>query len=96
MPSIKSLPEFDASQYLDSDAAVAAYLTDILEASDPALLAAALGDVARARGISEIAKASGLTCEALYMALRPDAQPRFDTISRVCKALGVRLVAQTI
>ena len=56
MPSIKSLPEFDASQYLDSDAAVAAYLTDILEANDPALLAAALGDIARARGMSEIAK----------------------------------------
>ena len=94
MPSIKSLPEFDAAQYLDSDAAVAAYLTDILEANDPALLAAALGDIARARGMSEIAKASGLTREALYKALRPDAQPRFDTISRVCTALGVRLVAQ--
>ena len=96
MPSIKSLPEFDASQYLDSDAAVAAYLTDILEANDPALLAAALGDIARARGMSEIAKASGLTREALYKALRPDAQPRFDTISRVCTALGVRLVAQAV
>ena len=56
MPSIKSLPEFDASQYLDSDAAVAAYLTDILEANDPALLAATLGDIARARGMSEIAE----------------------------------------
>ena len=96
MPSIKSLPEFDAAQYFDSDAAVAAYLTDILEANDPALLAAALGDIARARGMSEIAKASGLTREALYKALRPDAQPRFDTISRVCTALGVRLVAQAV
>jgi len=96
MPSIKSLPEFDAAQTLDSDAAVAAYLTDILEANDPALLAAALGDIARARGMSEIAKASGLTREALYKALRPDAQPRFDTISRVCTALGVRLVAQAV
>ena len=56
MPSIKSLPEFDASQYLDSDAAVAAYLTDILEANDPALLAATLGDIARARGMSAIAE----------------------------------------
>ena len=96
MPSIKSLPEFDAAKTLDSDAAVAAYLTDILEANDPALLAAALGDIARARGMSEIAKASGLTREALYKALRPDAQPRFDTISRVCTALGVRLVAQAV
>ena len=82
--------------YLGSEAAIAAYLTDILEANDPALLASSLGDIARARGMSEIAKASGLTREALYKALRPDAQPRFDTISRVCEALGVRLVAQAV
>ena len=87
------LPEFDAAPYLDNEESVASYLTDILDANDPALLAAALGDIARARGMSEIAKASGLTREALYKALRPDAQPRFDTISRVCAALGVRLVA---
>jgi probable addiction module antidote protein len=93
---VADLPEFDAAPYLDSEAAIAAYLTDILDANDPALLAAALGDIARARGMSEIAKASGLTREALYKALRPDAQPRFDTISRVCAALGVRLVAQAV
>ena len=93
---VADLPEFDTAKYLDSDTAIAAYLTNILEANDPALLAAALGDIARARGMSEIAKASGLTREALYKALRPDAQPRFDTISRVCTALGVRLVAQAV
>lgn len=91
-----ALPEFDAAPYLDNEASVAAYLTDILDAHDPALLAAALGDIARARGMSEIAKASGLTREALYKALRPDAQPRFDTIARVCGALVVRLVAQAV
>jgi probable addiction module antidote protein len=90
------LPDFDAAPYLDSREAIAAYLTDILEANDPALLAAALGDIARARGMSEIAKASGITREALYKALRSDAQPRFDTVSRVCAALGVRLVAQPV
>jgi probable addiction module antidote protein len=93
---VDDLPEFDAAPYLDSEATIAAYLTDILEANDPALLAAALGDIARARGMSEIAKASGITREALYKALRADAHPRFDTISRVCAALGVRLVAQPI
>jgi len=93
---VDDLPEFDSAPYLDSEAAIAAYLTDIIEANDPALLASALGDIARARGMSEIAKASGITREALYKALRPDAQPRFDTISRVCAALGVRLVAQAI
>jgi probable addiction module antidote protein len=93
---VADLPEFDAAPYLDSEAAIAAYLTDILEANDPALLASALGDIARARGMTEIAKASGITREALYKALRPGAQPRFDTISRVCAALGVRLVAQAV
>ena len=93
---VTDLPEFDAAPYLDRKASIAAYLTDILEANDPALLAAALGDIARARGMSEIARASGLTREALYKALRPDAQPRFDTINRVCAALGVRLVAQAV
>ncbi len=93
---IKSLPEFDATPYLDSKAAIAPYLTDILDANDPALLASALGDIARARGMSEIAKASGLTREALYKALRPNAKPRYDTIAKVCGALGVRLVAQAI
>jgi len=93
---VADLPEFDAGPYLGSEAAIAAYLTDILEANDPALLAAALGDIARARGMSKIARASGLTREALYKALRRDAQPRFDTVSRVCAALGVRLVAQAV
>lgn len=91
---VSELPDFDFSEHLDSDQAVAEYLTAILEDNDPALLAAALGDIARARGMTEIAKASGLTREALYKALRPDAQPRFDTVARVCAALGVKLVAQ--
>jgi probable addiction module antidote protein len=86
------LPEFDAAPYLDSEASIAAYLTDILDANDPSLLASALGDIARARGMTEIAKAAGITREALYKALRPDSAPRFDTVSRVCAALGVRLV----
>jgi probable addiction module antidote protein len=66
----------------------------VLEENDPAALADALGTVARARGMTEIAKASGMTREALYKALRADAHPRFETISRVCAALGVKLVAQ--
>ncbi len=93
---ISDLPELDFSEHLDSEQGVAEYLTVILEENDPALLAAALGDIARARGMSEIAKASGITREALYKALRPDAQPRFDTVNRVCAALGVKLVAQAV
>ena len=93
---VDELPEFDASPYLDSEASIAAYLTDILEANDAALLAAALGDIARARGMTEIAKSAGMTREALYKALRADSAPRFETISRVCAALGVRFVAQSV
>jgi len=93
---VAALPEFDAARYLHSENSIAAYLTDILEANDAGLLAAALGDIARARGMTEIAEAAGITREALYKALRPDSAPRFDTVSRVCAALGVRLVAQPI
>ena len=92
---VANLPEFDASQFLDSDEAVPAYLNDILQANDSALLAAAFGDIARARGMAEIARNAGLTREALYKALRPQVQPRFETVQRVCAALGVRLVAVT-
>jgi probable addiction module antidote protein len=93
---VDGLPEFDPSVYLDTEQAIAAYLTDVLAADDAGLLAAALGDIARARGMSEIAKSSGMTREALYKALRPDSAPRFDTVSRVCAALGVRLVAMPV
>ena len=87
------LPEYMAA-HLPDEQAIAEYLTVVLEENDPAALADALGTVARARGMTEIAKASGMTREALYKALRPDAHPRFETISRVCAALGVKLVAQ--
>ena len=91
---INDLPSFDAAEYLDSDEAVAEYLTAILEENNAGLLAAALGNVARARGTTEIARASGMAREALYKALKPNSQPSFETVSRVCQALGVRWVAQ--
>ncbi|MFJ3046968.1 addiction module antidote protein [Herbaspirillum chlorophenolicum] len=93
---VADLPDFDAAPYLDSEEAIAAYLTDILEANDGALLASALGDIARARGMTEIAKSAGISREALYKALRADSSPRFDTVNRVCAALGVRLVVQPV
>ncbi len=91
---VSELAEFDAAQHLNNDEDVAAYLTAVLEENDPALLAAAIGDIARSRGMSQVAKDSGITREALYKALRPGSKPRFDTVSRVCAALGVRLIAQ--
>lgn len=91
--ALKSTP-FDAAKYLDDPEAIAAYLSDILEEGDAGLLAAALGDIARARGMTDIAQAAGLTREALYKALRPEAEPRLDTVARVCTALGVRLTVE--
>ena len=93
---VSELPDFDPTRLLKDEEDIAAYLTVVMEENDPALLAAALGDIAKDRGMSEISRAAGITREALYKALRPDAHPRFDTISRVCAALGVRLVAQSI
>ena len=93
---ISDLPDFDMAEHLPDDQSVAEYLTLVLEEGDPSELPHALGVIARARGMTEIAKASGLTREALYRALRSDAQPRFDTVSRVCAALGIKLVAQAV
>ena len=93
---IADLPEFDITEHLEDDQAIAEYLTIVLAENDPAAFAQALGTAARARGMTEIAKASGIAREALYKALRADAQPRFETINRVCHALGVKLVAQPI
>jgi len=93
---VSELPEFDAAEYLNSEEDITAYLTIVLDENDPALLASALGDIARSRGMTQVAKDSGITREALYKALRPGSEPRFDTISRVCSALGVRVVAQPV
>lgn len=93
---IADLPEFDLAEHLKSEEDIAAYLSDVLEDGDMAELTHALGVAARARGMTEIARASGMTREGLYKALRPDAQPRFETVARVCKALGVRLHAEPV
>lgn len=94
--NVASLPEFDMAEYLKTDEDIAMYLTAVLEENEPTELTHALGIIARARGMTEVARASGLTREALYKALRPSAQPRFNTIARVCTALGVKLVAQPL
>lgn len=88
------LVPFDVTRYLTDDASVAEYITAVLEADDPDLLLLALGDVARARGMAQVAKDSGLGRESLYKALAPGAKPRFDTVLKVARALGVKLTAQ--
>ena len=84
---------FDVAEWLPDEAAAAEYLTVVMEENDPAALAKALGTIARARGMTEIAAKAGIGREALYKALRDGASPRYDMISRVFQALGVKLVA---
>ena len=91
--SVKLVP-FDAARYLTDDVAVAEYMSAVLEADDPDLLLLALAEIARARGMAQVAKDAGLGRESLYKALAPGAKPRFDTILKVARALGVRLTAQ--
>jgi len=91
---VADLPVFDPAEHLRDEADIAEYLTQVIEGGDCSELAHALGVAARSRGMTEVAAASGLAGEALYKALRAGAQPRFDTVSRVCQALGVKLVVQ--
>ena len=85
---------FDAARYLNDDEAIAEYMTAILETNDPDLLLVALSDVTRAKGMAQVAKDAGLGRESLYKALAPGAKPRFETVMKVARALGVKFTAQ--
>lgn len=84
---------WDAAAHLDSDDAMAAYLEAALEDGDPGLVTAALGDIARAKGMSRIARRAGLGRESLYKALSPGGNPGIATVLRVVEALGLKLRA---
>ena len=88
--ALKTTP-YDPSEYLDTPGRIAAYLRVVFEDGDPALIAAALGDVARAKGMTQLASQSGVTREALYKALSPSGDPRLSTFLGVMKALGIKL-----
>ncbi|MCJ7796618.1 MAG: putative addiction module antidote protein [Thermoleophilia bacterium] len=84
---------FDAADYLNNDETIAEYLTAALEDPNPDVFLVAVRDVARVRGIAQVAKDSGLGRESLYKALTPGAKPRYDTILRLLHAMGVKLTA---
>src|SRR5712691_12517557 len=86
----KTIP-WDATEYLKTDADIANYLEAVFEDGDPALVAAALGDVVRAKGMSQIAQTAGLGRESLYKALSPEGNPEFATVLKVMRALGLKL-----
>jgi probable addiction module antidote protein len=82
---------WDPTEHLDTDERIAGYLDAALEDGDPELVAAALGDIARVKGMTRVAAAAGLGRESLYKALSRDGNPGLATILRVVKALGLRL-----
>ena len=82
---------FDAAEFLDSPETISAYLEAALAEGDPALFAAALGDIAKARGMSDIARTAGVTREALYKALSETGDPRMSTLFGVIRALGLKV-----
>jgi probable addiction module antidote protein len=84
---------FDAVDYLDSEETIAEYLNAALEDPNPEVFLAAIRDIARARGMAQLAKDAGLGRESLYKALAPGAKPRYDTVLKLLHALGVKLAA---
>ena len=87
---------FDAADYLADEETIAEYLTAALEDPNPDLFLIAVRDVARARGMTQLAKDTGLGRESLYKALTPGAKPRYDTVMKIMHALGVKLTAAPI
>jgi len=92
MAKIKT-KRWDPAEHLATEDDMAAYLEAALDDGDPALIAAAVGDIARAKGMSQIARKTGLGRESLYKALSPDGNPEFSTVLKVVRALGLRLHA---
>jgi probable addiction module antidote protein len=82
---------FDASSYLDSEEMIAEYLTAAAEDENPDVMLLAIANVAKARGMTHVAKAAGLSRESLYKTLAPGAHPRFRTVQAILRALNVRL-----
>lgn len=92
MKKIKT-SKWDAAEHLKTEEDMAAYLEAALEENDPALIAAAIGDIARAKGMTKISKQTGLGRESLYKALSPEGNPEFATVLKVIDALGLKLHA---
>lgn len=87
---------WDAAEHLETEEDMVAYLEAALESGDASLVAAALGDIARAKGMTEIAREAGLGRESLYKALSPEGNPEFATVLKVVRALGLKLHAKAV
>lgn len=89
--NMKTVTKWDASEYLETEEDMAAYLNAALEDGDTSVIAAALGDVARAKGMTQLSKETGITRDGLYKALSPTGNPSFDTVQKVVRAFGLKL-----
>jgi probable addiction module antidote protein len=90
------ISNFDAAEYLDSPETIAAYLTEAFETNDPSFISLAIGTVAKAKGMAQVAGEAGLSRESLYKSLNGQAKPEFDTVRKVLGTFGVKLVAEPI
>ena len=90
MAKLKTIP-WDSAEHLETEEDMAAYLEAVMEENDPALMTHALGVIARAKGMSQIARDTGLARESLYKALSAEGNPEFATVMKVIKALGLKL-----
>ena len=87
---------WDVVDYLETEEDMVAYLDAALEDGDPALIVAALGDIARAKGMTQVARETGLGRESLYKALSPSGNPEFTTVLKVLSALGLRFHVEAV
>jgi probable addiction module antidote protein len=90
------ISKFDAADYLKTPEAIAAYLTEALASDDAAYIATALDTVARAKGMTNVARETGLSRESLYKSFNGSSKPEFDTVRKVINSFGVKLVAEPI
>ncbi|AFJ56654.1 putative addiction module antidote protein [Pseudomonas lurida] len=90
------LKPFEASEYLTNEDTISEFLTASLEDPNPDVFLRALQEVAKARGMSQLARDAGMNRESLYKALAPGAKPRYDTVLKLVNALGVKLTAQHV
>lgn len=93
---VSELQDFDAAEFINDAEDVLMYLNVVLEENDPSALAEALGTIARSAGMSKISERTGIARESLYKALKPQSQPRFETLSKVANSLGFRFVLEPL
>lgn len=92
----EEITRWDVTEYLNTEADIAAYLNAVVEENDPMLLQAALGDIAKARGMSNVARAAGVGRESLYKSLSISGNPSFQTIVKVSRAFGLKMVFEPV